>query len=145
MSKSIFNSFYLSIFIFFARKILRKVSPQQAKGKRGRYVVIVTTDSVQVITGSFDDLDDARCMLDRLSEVGWGGDNVIYDTAKSVEVNSGYDPEWTTRESVSVYSRRIFEVVGMSSDNIAELRGIADSYGQSIGTTTFPGLSGRTK
>lgn len=143
MSKSIFNSFYLSIFIFFARKILRKISPQQVNGKRGRYVVIVTTDPVQVITGSFDDLDDARCMFDRLSKVGWGEDNVIYDTAKSAEANRGYDPEWTARESASVYSR-MFEGTGMTEDNLAELRGIADSYGQSIGTTTFPGLSGRT-
>ena len=140
MNKSIFNAFYMGIFLMFARKIVRKISPREIEGERGRYVVIVTTDPVQAILGSFSELDDARDMIARLDDGGWGCDNVILDTVNHTPVNDNYDEDWNSRESLSVYSNRLAET-GLSNSNIEELRRYADNFGQSVYSTTFPGIT----
>ena len=141
MRKSIFNSFYLSIFIFFIRKILRKVSPSESGSVKGRYVVIVTTEPVQAIVGSFRCPEDAFDMLNKLDDSGWGDDNLVYDAVNMVPLNEGYDAGWRFREAISVYSNRMVETE-ISDYSIEELRRFADDYGQSVSSTTFPGITG---
>lgn len=144
MKRAIFNAFYFSIFLWFARKILKKLSPMDIARGRGRYVVIVTTDPLQAIIGSFDSQETAFELLNHLTDAGWGYDNALVDTMTGRQFNDTCNDEWNNRKSASIYSGRIEVEVGLTRKDVEELKRIADRFGQTTASTTFPGITGTT-
>ena len=121
---------YLAIFLYFVRKIFRKMAPPAIE-RPGRYAVILTTAPTSLLVGSFDELDSAEELLSTLTDVKSG-------TALQGEADC---PTWGQYKIVSVFAVTP-EQFGGSEDSLREIRSIASTRGQTRASTSYPGMPG---
>lgn len=132
---------YLAIFLYFVRKIFRKMAPPAIE-RPGRYAVILTTTPTSLLVGSFDELDNAEELLSALTDEGWGSDNILYDVKSGTALQGEADcPIWRQYKIVSVFAVTPAQFGG-NEDSLREIRSIASTRGQTRASTSYPGMPG---